>query len=363
MENNGKKIHICYLSDAPTIHTQRWAQAFARRGHKVSVISFRPYEIEGVDVIQVGGVRSLTAVNYLIQAPRIRQIINELHVDILHAHYCTSYGFIGAFSNKHPLVVTAWGSDILVSPEESILYRLLIRWVFNRADLVTSMADHMTKHILRRKYVDSEKIITIPFGIDINEFNPSYRQNINDRSGLLVLSTRRLDRICDIPTFIKAVPIVLKKVPEAKFIVASDGPLRQELEAMVTEFNLSKSLTFTGWIPQKDLPRLLADSDIVVSTAISDGNNVSLNEAMACGAFPIATDIPANREWLNHKENGLLFSPGDSTSLAKNIICALQNPELRNKAAQINWEIVQKRASWQSIVKIMEQHYFRLVSS
>jgi len=290
-------------------------------------------------------------------------MINDLNVDILHAHYCTSYGFIGAFSNKHPLVVTAWGSDILVSPAESILYRYLVRWVFNRADMVTSMADHMTRHMLLRKYVDPKKVITIPFGVDTNEFNPSYKPKVRDRSGFLVLSTRRLDRICDVSTLIKAAPIVLKKVPETKFIVASDGPLREELEAMVAQGNLSESLTFAGWIPQNDLPQLLTSSDIVVSTAISDGNNVSLNEAMACGAFPIATDIPANREWLVDGENGLLFPPGNAEALAEKIVSALQNHKLRISAAHLNWEIIQKRASWLFYVEKMEQHYYHLLKS
>lgn len=363
MKINNKRIHICYLSDAPSVHTQRWAYTFAGLGHKVSVISFRPSEIEGVNVIHVGGDKPLTAVNYLFQAPKIRNIINNLDIDILHAHYCTSYGFIGALSTKHPLVVTTWGSDILVSPEKSILYRLLVRWVLHQADLVTSMADHMTRQILLRNYANPLKLITLPFGVDTNEFNPSYRQNNKGRMGLLVLSTRRLDKICDISTFIKAVPIVLKKVPEVKFIVASDGPLREELEAMVTQSNLSETIVFAGWIPQNDLPILLANADIVVSTAISDGNNISLNEAMACGAFPIATDIPANREWLNDGENGLLFPPGDAEALATKIVIALQNPKLRIRAAQLNWEIIQKRASWELFTKIMEQHYFDLIHS
>ena len=360
MEKTKRSLNICYLSDAPTIHTQRWVQEFARRGHRVSVISFRPYEIEGVNVINIDQWKFAVGLEYVFLAPRVRQIIKELHVDILHAHYCTSYGFVGAASGIHPFVVTAWGSDVLISPEKSILYRMLVRWVFDRADLVTSMAEHMTIHLLQRKYVKPDKLITLPFGVDTNQFHPGHMENVHNGSPYLVLSTRRLDSVCDISTFIQAIPLVLKVVPQARFVVASEGPLRQELEVLATRLNIGNQISFAGWIPQEELPRLLAKSDIMVSTAYSDGNNVSLNEAMACGAFPIATDIPANREWLESGKNGLLFPPGDWNALAENIINALHKPELRREAAKSNWEIVKSRASWSASMTRMEQQYHRL---
>jgi glycosyltransferase involved in cell wall biosynthesis len=84
---------------------------------------------------------------------------------------------------------------------------------------------------------------------------------------------------------------------------------------------------------------------------------------MACGAFPIVTDIPANREWVNSGENGILFNSRDWNSLADAIVRALHDPGLRNRAAKMNWEIVQQRASWQNNMTMMEQQYIRLCNS
>jgi glycosyltransferase involved in cell wall biosynthesis len=160
---------------------------------------------------------------------------------------------------------------------------------------------------------------------------------------------------------VKASAVVLNYIKNVSFIVGSDGPLRNELTLLAEKLGVKNNLTFIGWIPFYDLLRFYSEADVVISTALSDGNNVTLNEAMACGAFPIATDIPANKQWIVSGENGFLFPPGDWESLAKMIILALNDEAMRNVAAEKNWKIVQQRASWQKYMKLMTEIYIKLV--
>ena len=81
---------------------------------------------------------------------------------------------------------------------------------------------------------------------------------------------------------------------------------------------------------------LLGQADLFISTSPSDGNNISLNEAMACGVFPIVTDIAANRAWITHGENGLLFPCRDANALADRVIEALGRPEWRQAVVPVN---------------------------
>jgi glycosyltransferase involved in cell wall biosynthesis len=99
-----------------------------------------------------------------------------------------------------------------------------------------------------------------------------------------------------------------------------------------------------GKVPHDEMPDLLSRTDIYVSTSLSDGTSVSLLEAMACGAFPVVTDIPANREWIEDGNNGLLVPTEDEVSLAKRILEAMNQRELVASACQKNREIVEKRA-------------------
>ena len=354
-------MKICYLANVQSIHTQRWARHFVSRGYQVTVISFQRGAIDGVTVIDLPSVSAQPRLNILLRLSMVRRLVRDIDPDILHAHYVTSYGFAGALSGRHPLVITAWGSDVFVMPEGSWIYRQIVRFALRRADLITSMAKHMTRHLIERRYAVAEKIVTLPFGVDTDVFNPTQRSRRHSTDSPLVVSTRRLDHGLDVNLFIQAIPEVLKCYPNAKFVVTGDGPLRPQLEHLAADLGIKRHVEFRGEISHLEMTRLLGRADVFVSTSRSDGNNISLNEAMACGAFPVATDIPANRVWVENGRNGLLFPCHNSKLLANSINEALQKPEWRQATMAQNWEIICKRASWQDKMAEMETWYASLV--
>src|SRR5580704_5301543 len=130
-------MKICYLANAASIHTQRWATHFSKRGHDVTVISLTYATIPGVTVRWIGpdpNVRGRIA--YLLCLPRLRRALRELKPDILHAHYAGGYGLTAALAGDYPLVLTAWGSDVLILPKSSRTLRWLVKFALRRADLV-----------------------------------------------------------------------------------------------------------------------------------------------------------------------------------------------------------------------------------
>jgi len=121
-------------------------------------------------------------------------------------------------------------------------------------------------------------------------------------------------------------------------------------------------MEFTGQISSPDMTRLLSNADVFVSTSPSDGNNISLCEAMACGVFPVATDIPANRDWVTSGHNGLLFPSGDYKNLSKCIIDALRKPEWRESVISYNYNIICEKGSWEKNMAVMINEYDKLIS-
>jgi glycosyltransferase involved in cell wall biosynthesis len=354
-------VKICYLANAGSIHTQRWARHFSDRGHQVTVVSFQPGSIDNIPVIQIPRHTAWRRFDILLGVGRVRQIVREINPDILHAHYVTSYGFAGALNWKHPYVATAWGTDVLIEPERSWVYRQIVRFALRRADLITSMAPHMTELLIRRVYAGPEKIITLPFGVDTDLFNLAQRTRFHGKESCLVVSTRRLDTGLDVDIFIRAIPMVIRSYPDMRFVITSDGPLRASFERLAKDLKIEDRVDFRGEISHQEMPILLGEADIFVSTSPSDGNNVSLNEATACGAFPIATDIPENRAWISPGKHGLLFPCKDADSLADAIVEALQKPEWRQSVMAENWDIVRTKASWSNSMAEMERHYRRLL--
>lgn len=351
-------MKICYLANAASIHTKRWAQHFHGLGHEVTVISFDPGEIEGPRVIVLPSRASDRRLNILLNIVGIHRLVQQNRPDILHAHYVTSYGFAGAFAGKHPYIVTAWGTDVLIEPEKSWIYRRIVKFALHKADLITSMAPHMTDHLIGRLHVPADKMITLPFGVDTNTFNPTQRTRPHGNDDFIVVSTRRPDYGMDVDTFVRAIPAVLDKFNNSRFIITGEGPLRQEIQKLVLDLGVTEYVEFLGEIPHSDMPALLGTADVFVSTSPSDGNNISLNEATACGAFPVATNIPANQYWIESGKNGLLYSCRDVNQLARGIIKTLEQPEWRNAVMEENWEIARTRASWaQSMERITEQYH------
>ena len=356
-------MKICYLANAASIHTERWASHFARRGHDVTVISLTNAQIPGADVRWIGPDPNVCGrIAYLMAGPRLRRLLKRLKPDIVHAHYAGGYGLTAGLTGFHPLVLTAWGSDVLILPRTSRLMRGLVRFALRRANLVTSMARHMTSAILGLG-VPSGKVLTLPFGVDTGIFRPHNRREVGSREGFTIVSTRHLEPLYNVGLLIEAMPAIAEAIPNVRLLLIGDGSERSRLQARVKELSLANCVNFLGRKRPAEIAAYLSDADLFVSTSLSDGNNVSLNEAMACGAFPIATDIPANREWINHGRNGFLTDLHDPRTLAQLTIQALRQPGLRDAAAAENWEIVQRRGSWESAMEIMEKHYWDILQS
>lgn len=353
-------MKICYFANAASIHTQRWATHFSKRGHDVTVVSLTKAVIPGVSVRCIGlDPNARGRVAYLLCLPRLRRALRELKPDIMHAHYAGGYGLAAALAGYRPLALTAWGSDVLILPNSSRLLRWLVKLALRRADLVTSMAPHMTA-VIRRLGVAEDRLITLPFGVDTAIFHPGGRASDSDAPPLIV-STRHLEPLYNVGLLIEALPRIAAAFPTVKVMVLGDGSERERLQDRARDLKVALRVVFLGRKRPEEVARRLSRADVFVSTSLSDGNNISLNEAMACGAFPVATDIPANREWIRHGENGFLTGLHDSRTLANLVIEALERSSLRRTAAESNWNIVQQRGSWASAMEVMEMQYRRLI--
>lgn len=354
-------MKLCFLANAGSVHTQRWATHFAQQGHDVTVLSLSKGQIPGVTVRCVGPEPSVFGrLAYLLAALPIRMAITALNPDVVHAHYAGGYGLLGAMSGWRPLIVSAWGSDVLLIPRAEPLMKWVIRRCLGQADLITSVAVHMSASI--RALGVTGKIIELPYGADTTIFYPRQQNGAKSGATPLIVSTRNLEPVYNVGLLIQALPEIVATFPAASLVIVGDGSMRAELEHRSRELGVEKIVSFTGRLTQPEIATLLSKADIYVSTSLSDGNSISLSEAMACGAFPVVTDIPANREWIEHGRGGLLVGADDPGDLARQVIQGLRSPELRHRAAALNWDIVCQIGSWKQGMARMEAEYYALAN-
>lgn len=349
-------MRICYLADAGSIHTHRWALGLARQGHEVTVCSHRPAVIAGVNVLVIPRPRvDLPLLAVIQQARWMRRVLGSVKPDLLHAHYLTGYGWLAAWTGFHPVFVTAHGSDVLISPESSIADNVSARIALLRADTITAVAKHMIPKLLRLG-APRERVFHTPNWIDDRVFNPTQRTS-RTKMPYVILSTRALRPIYNVSTLARAVPLVLDRGHDVHFVVVGDGIDKTHLADYISAAGVTNRVRFLPPIPQVELAGYMKRADVYVSTSLSDSVSTALLEAIACGAFPVVTDIPGNREVIEHEVNGLLFSAGDAHSLAERLDQALMDHDLRQRAEQVNWQIIQENYLEREVVPGIERLY------
>ncbi len=286
--------------------------------------------------------------------------------DVIHTHWAIPTGPIGVWVGtllKKPLAVTIHGSDLRMALESSKFVGRLFIYVCKKAEHLICVSEVQKKE-LERLGVPSEKISTIPMGIDAAFLETGKNREVElGNRPITILSNRSLLPIYNISLLIRAIPIILKEEPRTKFLIAGDGSEKENLEREVMSLNLNTSVQFLGRVPHKEMPNLLSQADIYVSTSLHDGTSVSLLEAMGSGAFPVVTDIPANREWIINGENGFLVSEDDEKLLAKKIIDAIRSRELLKKSFIRNRFIVEQKALWLECIKRVSNVYANILNS
>lgn len=356
-------MKICYFADGRSFHTIRWCEHFYSLGYEVHLITFSAVEIPNVHVhvvnsgdVKVSGGNWRLIKNYRI----VKNLVKKIDPHIFHALYATSYGVIGALSKHKNYIITALGSDLLLSPKSSFIYRIAIRFAFRRAKWITVMSQQMSD-VAKELGTDMSKVTIVPFGVNPDVFNSINRKLPEEH--FVITSTRNLERVYNIPHFLRAIALVKDQIPALKVNLMGFGTLEGELKKMTQDLGISEITTFWGKVNQSQIAETLNKSHVFVSVSLSDGNNISLNEAMACDAFCIATNIPANQQWIENGVNGFLVEINDVEGLADRILQTYTNyDELQAKASPINKKIIEEKGIWANNMKVVEQKYQEMVN-
>jgi len=347
-------------------------EAFAQRGYGTFLVTdSRTWMTPNVLSISVRTLPILNKNNFPYRAVpntlSITKILKQVDPDIVHLHAQHHYG-PAIFLSSLPFILTSWGTEVLNLPYTNPIRMCLAKVTASKARMVTVDAECLKKTWTSMS-IPENKIRVIPFGVDTRKFNP----NINGRAiqknlrlgeeNVVAISTRPFyeENHYNISCFIRAIPLVLRRARNVKFVIKGSGPLGNRLKSLAKRFNVSNEVRFVGIVPYNDVPKYLSAADIYVSTCIVDSTSVSLLEAMACGLAPVVADIPGNREWIEDGDNGFLFPPRDSEALAEKLIQLVEDRSLRESFGRKCFQIIEERAEWKDCVSKMEAIYRSLL--
>lgn len=336
---------ILILAEASVVHSRRWADHFRLRGWTVRWLSFPPIppDSEAEALTQRNWRRALAI---LMNIRHVRRIIDDFSPDIISALFLPDYGWLATLCKRHPVAVSAWGSDVLIAPERSRWHRRRIESVLRRADWLFADAELLGER-MRELGADPRRMTIAPLGVDDSWLEIGQRRTARDHEPLTVLTCRRMEPLYRVDTFIRAAANLVAANPKQfDFVVGGDGSQRDHLERLAQSLGLSAQMRFTGFLDQQQLQTQLSSADLYVSCSSSDGTSVSMLEAMAAGCVPIVTDLAVNHEWIEHGVNGLMFPVGDDRALSEMIRQAASGMNWRREVARRNREIITRRARW-----------------
>tara|TARA_R110002126_G_scaffold29220_6_gene96760 strand:+ start:280 stop:1350 length:1071 start_codon:yes stop_codon:yes gene_type:complete len=291
---------------------------------------------------------------------KIKNIIDREQPDMVIAERTTSYGFLAALSGIQPSAIAQQGRTDLW-PSNSILLplkKIIQNYAFKKATLIHAWGPVMTISMKEAK-VDMTKVLVLPKGINLDQFHANNKAN---PTKITAIVTRSLLPEYSHETILKAFDIINQKGINFVLTIIGDGAQATYLKEKAKKLKIERNVIFAGRIKNSELPVLLQKANLYISMPTTEGVSASLFEAMACGTYPIVTDIPGNQSWIKHRENGQLVPIEDYKKLADEILWAFNNAAYREKATKNNRLFVEKNANYRTNMSTIAKKYHDLIN-
>lgn len=302
----------------------------------------------------------------------LTNIIRREKYDIVHVH-SSKAGFLGRIAarlNRVPVVYTPNGFYFLsnMPPAKIKIYLLLERLAGRLTDCLVAVSDSEREQAVNHSLISPAKILVIPNAIDAHHFRPDpvigrqLRIELGIPDDAMVVGTvaRFIDQKDPI-TFIRAARLIADRMPDVRFLWCGEGPMRQEIEQLAAELELTSVTHFLGY--RKDIANIMNVFDLFVLTSIFEGLPYTILEAMAVGLPLVVTDVVGNRDVVVDGQNGLVVVPRSPEEVANAVSKLFQNREKRLLMGQASYYLVTKHYRIQDMVSNIEEVYEDLLQS
>ncbi len=336
-------MKVLILADPGSAHTRNWIKALTKKRLQIVLFGFNDAEdnfFAELDVktyslgLSYDKVMSDEAdpgkLRYLSSTKKIKKIISDFKPDIVHAHYASSYGLVGVLTGFHPLVLSAWGSDIMSFPRRSVLHRSVLKFILRRCDVLQATSKFLGAEVTK---LSGRGAIHIPFGIDTDVFGPKEGTRIFGDDFLVIGIFKKLEEYYGVETLIRAYAKLNEFIKDikCKLIIGGSGSNERYLKGLVSDLGLSDGTVFTGQIPYSKIPDFINSVDIVVNPSHRESFGVNVLEAGACGKPVILSDIEGLKEVYKEGSSAVSFKAGNVDDLSEKLLYLIRNEAARKE--------------------------------
>lgn len=352
---------VLILADINSPHTRRWVDALLQNGFVICVFSLsEPANYENAFGEQLSIVspkrRFASKAGYLSVLPQLKKCILNFAPDVLHAHYATSYGLLGALSGFSPFFISVWGSDILSFPHKSFIHRNILKYSLGRADRVFATGKLLSDEVSRLFNISSE---IIPFGIDVDKFYPNRTSTYYPAENLVIGTVKSMEEIYRIDWIIKAFAEVqrLRPAGNLRLLIVGGGSMLETYIGLAEKLCTPGTYTFTGKVPYSRIPELTSQLDIFVHAALGESFGVSTLEAAACGKPAVVCNSGGACEVILENQTALTYGEFDYNALVSQLLILIDDKDLRISMGDNARSFVVTNFDWNVNVKRMIESY------
>ena len=248
--------------------------------------------------------------------------------------------------------------------------RIFEEKMLERANKIIAVS-HFTKRELLEYYnVPEEKIRVIHNGVDVNKFKPAQdKRKVKEELGfnpddIAILSVGRLYARKGLFTLIESMPAVVERFKNAKFIISGKGQSDEmrKLIAHAEKIGVKDSIIFTGYYPDKKLPKLYQAADVFAFSTFYEHHPFAVLEALSTGLPVVTTSVGGIPETIENGKNGFLVEPFNPKQFADRILYLLEHPAEAAEMGLLARQTILERFDWRIVVKDVLKVYDEALS-
>lgn len=355
-------MRVCVISEAKSIHTQRWATSLAQGGCDIHLISSSKTDIKGVEIHH----QPIYSPNPWQQVRNNRlviRLIRELKPDVTHLFGLFSVSSLGSMwviNGIKNLVISVWGSDVTpAGGGENYKERLIKRYLLNRGDCLVTTSEYLA-HEVERYLNRPRDIEVVPWGVDLDLFRPKERKGVSNV--VKVGFAKRLHQLSGPDTLLKAFKYACGMCEKKLLLkIAGSGPLEYQLKEVATQLGLAGSIEWVGWLKTpEELRDFYHSVDMFVMPSRRESFGLAAVEASASGLPVIASRFGGIPEIVIHGETGLLVDPEDVVRFGEAISLLAGNGDLRLEMGLRGRKRMMEKFDWRDSVESMVKIYNKI---
>jgi len=248
------------------------------------------------------------------------------------------------------------------------LYKIIDLLALRFFPKVITVSESLRQYLIANG-LSPQKVVTVHNAVDLETFasgvslynDKALRNRLGIGSDQPIVSTiGRLTSQKGHRYFLESAKRILEVLPETRFLIIGDGPLRDEFEGLSLSLGIAQAVRFLGY--RQDIATLMSTSDVITMPSLREGLPYVLLEALALARPVVGTRVGGIPEVVKHGETGFLVPPKDSESLAEAIIQLLRNPEEAARLGERGRELVLREFNVETMVQKIAAIYTEVLS-